>query len=41
MGQEGPIDRATDLDLVFETPLSELRSLACDAGAHGIPLRVD
>jgi hypothetical protein len=32
---------ATDVDFVFETPQSEVRSLACDARAHGLPLRVN
>ena len=32
---------ATDLDLVFETPRSQVRSLSCDARARGLPRRVD
>src|ERR1700675_4321576 len=32
---------ATDLDLVFETPAAEVRSLSSDGRAHGLPHRVD
>lgn len=30
-----------DLDLVFDTPRSQVRSLACDARARGMPRRID
>jgi hypothetical protein len=30
-----------ELDLVFETPHSEVRSLTCDARARGLPQRID
>ena len=32
---------ATDLDLVFDTPRSQVRSLSCDARARGLPRRID
>jgi hypothetical protein len=34
-------DFATDLDLVFETPDAEVRSLSRDGHAHGLPCGVD
>lgn len=30
-----------DLDLVFDTPATEVRALTCDARARGLPTRVD
>ena len=36
-----PPGSIADLDLVFDTPKAEVRSLTCDARARGLPHRID